>query len=672
MLPKTRIIIATIIALFFVGSLAAIEFAVPRIQSKARKELQTWGNHASVDVTFKDVKLLWNGIRIVQLKVTHQGDKLRSNVDVSFGLDWHFPFIKPTLVTLDRPRIKLKRSTQTVSSDPKQLIRSAKRPIAELCERYFTAGISVKISEANLQILGSHDESILEVREFSADISADDRTAQISTTDFIFKNSGILSELSGQILLQKQREFYPFLLQARDPGGEPWQLKGQISHDFDSIDIRHKRKGVPDAWQNLLNGVGNPQDLLVLLRIKIDGLMTREQMSYNVRVATSNLHIKHPSLGKFPLGPWPLSIHAQGLFTPESASLTVSQGRILLQSRTKEPPLSMSFEGHKKNLQASMKDDPFRIRFHAQGNSCQSVLDSMPANLMPMLDGLTLTGIFALDGELNLLSQEPILKFTPGLNRMTCRVLRSPEILTREWLFTPSTDIPQALRQNPALLAIKMGQPIPRRMIPDDFFKALVAAEDAKFWRHEGILVESLLAALERNVKAGYAVLGGSTITMQLAKNLYLDRDKVISRKLQEMALAWVLEQNLTKPEILELYANAVEFAPNTYGIGKGAGLYFNKAITEINTAEALYLASILPSPARNYSESFCNARLTRGLLKRMRSVAEGLSVLSRERDFRKVYQTDLEQFAFAPNLGSCDRLENNRFSEAKERTKNL
>lgn len=672
MQPKIRNIALSICVLLFVGLMLATKFVVPMVQSKAQATLKTWVKNAPVDLKFKDVKILWNGIRIVQMKIAHQGHRLQSNVNVTLGLDSHFPFIKPALVTLDRPRIKLIRSTHTLPADPKQIVSEAQKPLTELLDRYFTAGISVKISRANLKIFGSSGEALLQIPEFSADIKADDRTVQIATKDFIFKDSVVLSELNGQFLLQKQRESYPFLLQARDPGGEPWQLKGQVSHDFDSLDIRHKRKGVPEAWQTTLKEIGNPDEVTVLLRMKIDGLMTRDQIAFDIRVASTNLFIQHESLGKNPLGPWPVTIQSKGLFVPESASLTVNEGHVLLSSRTKEAPFTMSFEGEKKNLQAPMTIDPLRIRFHAQGNTCQSVVDSVPDNLIPLLNGLKLEGKFAMDGELNLLSPEKVLSFTPGLNSMNCRVLRSPAILTREWLFTPSTDIPSELRQNPALLAIKMGRPIPRRMIPDDFFKALVAAEDAKFWRHDGILVESLLAALERNIKAGHVVLGGSTITMQLAKNLYLDRDKVISRKLQEMALAWVLEQNLSKAEILELYANAVEFAPNTYGIGKGAGLYFNKAVAELSTAEALFLASILPSPTRNYSQSFCNARLTRGLRNRMGNVAAGLSVLSQERDFRAIYQADLERFAFAPNLSSCDTFERNRLSQIKARTKRL
>lgn len=671
MKPRTHYILASLAIFLLISFVAVRSIAVPYAQNKARAKLKAMVKSSGADATFKDVKVAWNGLRIIQLKVKRGDDSLRSNVRVSFGLDSELPFIKPTLVTLDRPKIALYRKpsdAKVAKPSSKLIVNEASRPLAELLDRYFTAGISVRLNKANVQILGANSEVLLKVPALNADMNAKDRTAQIATGDFFFKDAKLLSELSGQILLQKQREFYPFLLQARDPGGEPWQLKGQISHDFDSLEVRHKRKGVPEAWSEQLAFVGNPSDVKVLLGVKLEGLMTRDQIDYFVKIASTNLHVQHERLGKTPLGPWPLTLQSRGFFIPETTTLGINSGKIALSSRTKEEPLSLSFEGFKQNLQASMKTDPFRFRFHAADNNCQSVLDALPENLLPLLGDLKLEGKFAVDGEIRLISESDILKLTPGMNRMNCRVIQSPEILTREWLFTQSTEIPDGLRDNPALLAIKMGHPIPRAQIPDDFFKALVAAEDAKFWRHDGILLESLLAALERNVKAGQAVLGGSTITMQLAKNLYLDREKVVSRKVQEIVLAWVLEQNLSKAEILELYANAVEFAPNTYGISKGANIYFNKNVAEMTVAESLFLASILPSPMRNFSESFCRARISRGLKQRMQNVATGLSVLSQERDFMKIYATDMENFSFGTKLGGCDIIDRSRISE-RQRT---
>jgi hypothetical protein len=669
MQPKTRILVAFSLALLLSSAFGMSQLALPILQRKARLKLQSWAKSAPLELAFKDVKILWNGFRIVGLDVRRGSDSLRSHVNVTFGLGSSFPFIKPALVTFDRPRILIHRhseASKALAAGGMQGSMGA-QPVTELLDRYFSAGISVRLKRAHVQIIGGQDEVLLDVPELNATLDAKDRTAQIASSNFTFKQTPVLSELSGQILLQKQREFYPFLLEARDPGGQPWALKGQISHDFDSIDFRHKRSGIPGLYRDRLSMIENPNEVRFLLRAKIDGLMSREQIGYNIRLTTDNVFVQHESLGRSALGPWPITVHARGTFIPDTASLLIAQGDLLLSSRSTSLPLTLSFEGVKKNLQAALKADPFLFKFHARTNRCQSILDTVPENVFPLLKDLRLEGEFAVDGELRLVSDTDILKLTPMRNNFNCRVLRSPEILTRQWLFTRSADIPSDLRQNPALIAVKMGSPLPRAMIPDDFFKALVAAEDAKFWRHDGILIESLLAALEHNLKAGHAKFGGSTITMQLAKNLFLDRDKLISRKVQEIALAWVLEQNLSKAEILELYANAVEFAPQTYGIAKAAKVYFGKAVGEMSIAESLFLASILPSPTKNYSESFCRARLTQGLRQRMHSVAQGLSALSQERDFMKTYATDLQGFSFVMNLSGCENPRNRLSQKSSE-----
>ncbi|MBC7532855.1 MAG: transglycosylase domain-containing protein [Oligoflexus sp.] len=645
-----------------VSFLSCTFIVVPLLQDKAKTKIAEWVKHSAINLTFQEVKLLWNGIRIVKLHVARGEDRLKSDVDVTFGLSGTSPFLKPTLVTFVKPKILIYRNIGQAKTEQKAAfpaeISDAHQSLTDLLDRYFTAGVSVALKRANIQVFDSKREPLISIPSLDVQLNAKDRTAQIDSKNFSFKETKLLSEVSGQILLQKQREFYPFLLQARDPNGEPWQLKGQISHDFETIDIRHKRKGVPSAWLPKLTVIGNPDEVRFLVRLKLDGLMSRDQVNYDIKVASNNLYLQHESLGKTPFGPWPFSVRSRGVLTPETASLNVGQGEFFLISRNKGEAVHLSFTGSKKNLQSPMKVDPFEFNFHMQNSSCQAALDAVPQNLLPSLEGLELEGSFALDGTLKLISQDDIVYFTPKLNHIDCRITTSPEYLQRQWLFSGKGPVPEFLADNPSIRALKSGHPTPRNLIPDDFFKALVAAEDAKFWRHDGILIPSLVAALQANLKAGHVVFGGSTITMQLAKNLFLDRDRVISRKIQEIAIAWVLEQNLSKAEILELYANVVEFAPETYGIGKAAALYFKKPVNEMTTAESLFLASILPSPTKNFSESYCHARLSPRLSHRMQMVASGLNSLSQERGFMKVYETDLKDFQFSSALKGCETLD--------------
>ncbi len=126
---------------------------------------------------------------------------------------------------------------------------------------------------------------------------------------------------------------------------------------------------------------------------------------------------------------------------------------------------------------------------------------------------------------------------------------------------------------------------------------AVILSEDAKFFSHKGVDYEALKSAMRKNLEVGRYVRGGSTITQQLAKNLYLSREKSIIRKVKELIIAFLLEKELSKTRILELYLNAVEFGPLVYGINNASYYYFNKHPSAINPLEAAILASLLPSP---------------------------------------------------------------------------
>lgn len=133
--------------------------------------------------------------------------------------------------------------------------------------------------------------------------------------------------------------------------------------------------------------------------------------------------------------------------------------------------------------------------------------------------------------------------------------------------------------------------------LPPSVPKAFITLEDPGFLSHRGIIPQALENSLKDNLKLGRFFRGGSTITMQLAKNLWLRRHKTIGRKVQEAMLTLALESCLSKSQILEMYTNVVEFGPNLYGIGPATHRYFSKPAEGLETDEAFYLASILPHP---------------------------------------------------------------------------
>ncbi|MFC3050304.1 transglycosylase domain-containing protein [Kordiimonas pumila] len=143
------------------------------------------------------------------------------------------------------------------------------------------------------------------------------------------------------------------------------------------------------------------------------------------------------------------------------------------------------------------------------------------------------------------------------------------------------------------------GQWISYSEVPDSLIQAFLAVEDRHFYAHSGIDIRGLGRAVLSNLKAGNVRAGGSTITQQLAKNLFLSNERTLKRKAQELLLAFWLEQKFTKNQILTLYLNRVYFGGGTYGIDAASRKYYGHSAHELSIAEAAILAGLVKAPTR-------------------------------------------------------------------------
>ncbi|MDR3425683.1 MAG: PBP1A family penicillin-binding protein [Alphaproteobacteria bacterium] len=144
-----------------------------------------------------------------------------------------------------------------------------------------------------------------------------------------------------------------------------------------------------------------------------------------------------------------------------------------------------------------------------------------------------------------------------------------------------------------------IGEHVTLDSIPAYVPEAIIAIEDRRFYHHFGIDLLGILRAVVRNVVAGHTVQGGSTLTQQLAKNLFLSPERTLKRKVQEMLLAFWLEHTYTKDQILTAYLNRVYLGSGAYGVDAAARIYFNKPASELNVREAAIIAGLLRAPSR-------------------------------------------------------------------------
>lgn len=165
------------------------------------------------------------------------------------------------------------------------------------------------------------------------------------------------------------------------------------------------------------------------------------------------------------------------------------------------------------------------------------------------------------------------------------------------------------------------GQPIVRasgegtsdwtslRDVSEHLPAAIVAAEDSAFYRHKGYDPKAIQAAIVSNQEAGSVVRGGSTLTQQLAKNLFLSGERTLERKLRELLLAVELDRALGKDRVMELYVNVVEWGPEIWGVQQASDIYFARRPATLPPNEAAFLAAILPSPRTFYTEWYLRGR---------------------------------------------------------------
>lgn len=140
---------------------------------------------------------------------------------------------------------------------------------------------------------------------------------------------------------------------------------------------------------------------------------------------------------------------------------------------------------------------------------------------------------------------------------------------------------------------------VPYSRISEHLKRAVIAAEDAKFLDHEGFDWEAIQKAIQKNEQRGKVVAGGSTITQQLAKNMFLSGSRSWLRKVQEAAITWMMERTLSKRRILELYLNVAEWGEGIFGVEAAARYHFGVPAAALGPEQAVWLAAILPSPKR-------------------------------------------------------------------------
>lgn len=306
--------------------------------------------------------------------------------------------------------------------------------------------------------------------------------------------------------------------------------------------------------------------------------------------SVKNLLINHPKIASNDVVIPDAKIDADLLIGPNYVSLD-SSSTVFLKHASIHPYLKYTLSPNKI----------YELKLLAPEQDAQQVLNAFPLGLFESLEGLKVSGKIRYNLSFYLDTSMPdSVKFYSGLIPNNFKILKwgktNLQKINKEFVYTPY-ERGKPMRN----IVIGPSNPnfTPLSEISSNFKNAILTSEDPSFFTHRGFVQESIRKSFAVNFKEKRFVRGGSTISMQLVKNVFLSRQKTLARKAEEILIVWLIENNhlMTKNRMLEVYFNIIEMGQNVYGIGEATRHYFGKIPAELNIGEGIFLANIVPRP---------------------------------------------------------------------------
>jgi hypothetical protein len=369
------------------------------------------------------------------------------------------------------------------------------------------------------------------------------------------------------------------------------------------LGVKEGTKGLFDVGRGTVSGKGQ----LVLAA-------AGDSLTFDGRIALKSISIKQPRLAPEPLRGLELSVGARGVLD-DVGRLRIDDAQ--LDMGALHVKTHGTLEETREHFAASLSLD-------VAPAACQSLLESAPRGLLPTIQNARMSGTFGATGQIAFDSRaidKLVLEYTIDDR---CKMVEVPRELSRERFAESFTYRTYAPDGTPTETTTGPGTPNWTNLedISPFMVAAVLTTEDGAFYKHHGFNHAAIKNSLAANIKARRFVRGASTITMQLAKNLFLSRDKTLSRKIEEVVLTDYLEQVFRKDDMMELYLNVIEFGPDVYGVTQAAEHYFGRRPDELNLPECFFLASLLPSPIR-YGKLRDKGEVSEGWMKHLRALME-------------------------------------------------
>ena len=369
-----------------------------------------------------------------------------------------------------------------------------------------------------------------------------------------------------------------------------WHVKGSVDPGDRQLDLTLFADGKKLALPYLEKRFGLKLDVDTLHTQMDDVSYFAGKLSISGSWGVKNLRINHPKIAANDVviddGKLLADMSIGENYVELAESSVIKLGEIQLN-----PHLRFTLKPHKI----------YELNLHTEELNAQDVFNSFPKGLFESLEEIRVQGNLQYDLHFLLDESKPnAVEFHSELNKSNFKILGYGKTnlskINSNFIYTPY-EYGKPMRN----ILIGVGNPYftPLDQISPYLKNALLTAEDPSFFGHGGFVEEAIRKSIATNFKQKAFKRGASTISMQLVKNVYLNRQKTLARKLEEMLMVWLIENNRlsSKSRMLEVYLNIIEWGNNVYGIGEASRYYFEKTPAELNLGESIYLASIVPRP---------------------------------------------------------------------------
>jgi hypothetical protein len=341
-----------------------------------------------------------------------------------------------------------------------------------------------------------------------------------------------------------------------------------------------------------------------LSKVERGGGETRIYGSWHVR----NLLVSHPGLS------------TRDIIMPDAginANVFIGQHYVSIDSSSTIQLKKITFNPFMKYTLLPIK--VYELKVNTGWLDAQSLFDSFPIGLFDSLEGMKVEGKLNYKLNISLSEANPDdVVFSSGLEKNGFKIIRYGKTdlttLNNDFVYTPYEKMKP---MPPRMITVINPNFTKLANVAPDLKNAVLTAEDPSFYSNHGFVEEAIRKSLATDFKTKKFKRGGSTISMQLVKNAFLSRQKTIARKVEEIMIVWLIENNqlMTKDRMLEVYFNIIEWGRNVYGIGEAAHYYFDKTPAQLTLGESIYLASIVPNPKAGLYAFLPDGSLRPGLI---------------------------------------------------------